>query len=157
MKIQRVYLDTSVWGGCFDREFEPWSTALMNDFRTGYLKPVSSELVEAELVEAPSSVQELYSELSGLNLEVISLEAEAFELADLYQERGILTPGFYDDGVHIALASIAEVDLLVSWNFRHIVHYDKIRRFNAVNLERGYKPLVIYSPREVARYDEDAH
>ena len=47
---------------------------------------------------------------------------------------------------------MAEVDLLVSWNFRHIVHHDKIRRFNGVNLEQGYKSLTIYSPREVARY-----
>ena len=77
---------------------------------------------------------------------------EAFELDDLYQESGILTSNFYDDGLHIALATLAEVDLLVSWNFRHIVHYDKIRRFNAVNLEQGYKSLTIYSPREVARY-----
>ena len=77
---------------------------------------------------------------------------EAFELADLYQESGILTSNFYDDGLHTALATLAEVDLLVSWNFRHIVHYDKIRRFNTVNLEQGYKSLTIYSPREVARY-----
>ena len=155
MKIPRFYLDTSVLGGCFDREFEPWSSALINDFKSGHLKPVSSELVEAELAAAPASVQLLYTELLGLDLEVIPLDVEAFELADLYQKREILTPNFYDDGVHIALATLAEVDLLVSWNFKHIVHYDKIRRFNAVNLERGYKPLIIYSPREVARYDED--
>jgi hypothetical protein len=73
------------------------------------------------------------------------------------RERGILTPKFYADGIHIALATIAEVDLLVSWNFKHIVHYDKIRLFTAVNLERGYKPLVIYSPREVASDGEDNH
>jgi hypothetical protein len=63
--------------------------------------------------------------------------------------------GYYDDGVHIAFATIAEVDVLVSWNFKHIVHLDKIRLFNAVNLEQGYKPLVIYSPREVASYDNE--
>jgi hypothetical protein len=78
-------------------------------------------------------------------------------LADAYQLHGILTPKFYADGLHIALATIAEVDLLVSWNFRHIVRYDKIRLFTAVNLERGYKPLAIYSPREVASDEEDNH
>lgn len=67
----------------------------------------------------------------------------------------IVSPKYADDAVHIALATAAEVDLLVSWNFRHIVHYEKIRLFNAVNLERGYKPLQIYSPREVAHYGED--
>ena len=71
--------------------------------------------------------------------------------------RRILTPKFYADGMHIALATVAEVDLLVSWNFRHIVRYDKIRLFTAVNLERGYKSLAIYSPREVASDEEDNH
>ena len=79
-------------------------------------------------------------------------------LADAYQEHGVLTPKFYADGLHIASRQeSAEVDLLVSWNFRHIVHYDKIRLFAAVNLERGYKPLAIYSPREVASDEEDNH
>ena len=59
------------------------------------------------------------------------------------------------DGLHIALASVVEADLLVSWNFRHIVHFDKIRLFNSVNLEQSYKPLQIYSPREVARIEGD--
>jgi hypothetical protein len=77
------------------------------------------------------------------------------DLADVYQQRGILTPKFYNDGVHVALATIAEVDILVSWNFKHIVHFDKIRLFNAINLERGYKPLQIYSPREVMSYGTD--
>jgi hypothetical protein len=66
-------------------------------------------------------------------------------------------PRFYADGTHIALATITEADLLVSWNFRHIVRYDKIRLFTAVNLERGYRPLAIYSPREVASNEEDDH
>jgi hypothetical protein len=69
-----------------------------------------------------------------------------------YQAHGILTPKFYDDGLHIAVATVGEADVLVSWNFKHIVHFDKIRMFNAVNLEYGYKPLQIFSPREVTTY-----
>ncbi len=75
-------------------------------------------------------------------------------MADAYQDRNILPPKFHDDGVRIALATVAEVDVLVSWNFKHIVHYEKIRLFNAVNLEFGYKQLQIYSPREVTNYEE---
>ena len=66
-----------------------------------------------------------------------------------YMERSVLGQRFINDMLHIALATIAEVDVLVSWNFKHIVHLDKIRLFNAVNMEQGYKPLTIYSPREV--------
>jgi hypothetical protein len=116
--------------------------------------PVVSEVVAAEIRGAPAQVREVYSELIASGAEVLAVGAPVLLLAELYQERRILTPKFYDDCVHIALATTAAVDLLVSWNFKHIVHYDKIRLFNAVNLELGYKPLSIYSPREVTHYGE---
>lgn len=152
MKLQRIYLDTSVLGGCFDPEFAEWSNGLMQDFRIGCLKPVLSQVIAAELREAPDRIQVLYAELLALGAEIIEATESALELADAYQTRRILTPRFYDDGLHIALATVAEVDVLVSWNFRHIVHFDKIRLFNAVNLEYGYRALQIFSPREVTSH-----
>ena len=157
MKAQRVYIDTSVLGGCFDLEFARWSHALIEDFRVGRLKPVISEIVTAEVTDAPAQVRELFADLLALKPESVNISPEVLALADAYQQHGILTPKFYADGMHIALATVAEVDLLVSWNFRHIVRYDKIRLFTAVNLERGYKSLAIYSPREVASDEEDNH
>ena len=157
MKAQRVYIDTSVLGGCFDPEFAQWSNALLADFRASLLKPVISEIVAAEVADAPTAIRDLFRDLMALNPEMIATTPEALALADAYQEHGILTPKFYADGIHMALATIAEVDLLVSWNFKHIVRYDKIRLFTAVNLERGYKPLAVYSPREVASDEEDNH
>src|SRR3990170_4149829 len=64
----------------------------------------------------------------------------------------ILTHKFHNDARHIAIATGAGADLLVSWNFKHIVRFDKIQKFNAVNIEMGYKPISIYSPREVTTY-----
>jgi hypothetical protein len=157
MKSQRVYIDTSVLGGCFDPEFARWSNALIDDFRAGRHKPVISEIIIAETADAPSMVRELLADLLTLMPETLVITPEVLALADAYQEHGILTPKFYADGLHIALATSAQVDLLVSWNFRHIVRYDKIRLFTAVNLERGYQPLAIYSPREVASDEEDNH
>jgi hypothetical protein len=155
MKVQRVYIDTSVLGGCFDAEFAQWSNRLLTDIRRGLLAPVVSDIVAVEMADAPPNVQALYADLLAEQAEVITVSASALELADIYQRRGILTAKFYNDGLHIAVATVAEVDILVSWNFKHIVHFDKIRRFNAVNLERGYKPLQIYSPREVVSYDDE--
>jgi len=154
MKTQRIYIDTSVIGGCHDPEFAPWSNGLMKDFRLGNFTPVLSRTVALEVIGAPEEVRKTYAELLNLDHELLELTPEATALADLYQRRDILTPKFYDDGLHIALATIAEVDVLVSWNFKHIVHLDKIRLFNAVNIEQGYKPLQIYSPREVTNYEE---
>ena len=153
MKTQRVYLDTSVIGGCFDNEFSRWSNAPMQDFRDGTFRPLVSEVTEREIEDAPDEIQQLYAELLTLNAEVLKVDETAIELANQYQRRRILTPKFYDDGVHIALATLAEADVLVSWNFKHIVKFDKIRLFNGVNLLYGYKPLQIYSPREVTTYE----
>lgn len=153
MKKPRIYIDTSVIGGCFDAEFSEWSNGLMKDFATGAFVPILSDVVAAEVKDAPVPVRQMYEELLHSEHEFVLVNEEVVELADAYQRRGILTPKFYDDGLHIALATIAEVDLLVSWNFKHIVHFDKIRLFSSVNLELGYKPLQIYSPREVTRVE----
>ena len=153
MKIQRIYIDTSVIGGCFDAEFSQWSKGLLKDFKKGLFIPAISEITQAEILDAPDNVKEIYEEFLQAGSQILPISNEAYDLADAYQRRKILTPKFYDDGMHIALATIAEVDLLVSWNFKHIVHFDKIRMFNSVNLERGYKPLQIFSPREVTYYE----
>jgi hypothetical protein len=155
MRVQRIYIDTSVIGGCFDPEFARWSNGLFKDIRLGTFMPVVSELTAAEVANAPERVRDRYSELLDFGAEILEADESILLLAEVYQERRILTPKFYDDGLHIALATSAEVDLLVSWNFRHIVHYEKIRLFNAVNLELGYKPLQIYSPREVTHHGEE--
>jgi len=153
MHIQRIYLDTSVIGGCFDTEFARWSRGLMQDFQLGRYRAVLSEVVAAEIEEAHTRVRQQYAEIAALpGTEFLLLSPETIELARAYENRGIVSPKYYDDGTHIALATSAGVDLLVSWNFKHIVHFEKIRLFNAVNLELGYRPLEIYSPREVTHH-----
>ena len=151
-KLTRIYIDTSVIGGCCDPEFEKWPNLLLDDCRAGILCPVVSFITESELMGAPIEVAEIYQELQGMGLAVIEGSPEALELADAYIARGILTPKYQNDALHIALATIENVDILVSWNFHHIVRFDQIRRFNAVNLESGYKSIDIRSPREVVSY-----
>ncbi|HET7322222.1 MAG TPA: PIN domain-containing protein [Longimicrobiaceae bacterium] len=154
MRKQKIYLDTSVIGGCFDAEFAQWSNALMDDFREGYFTPVVSTIVAAEIALAPAFVRERYAEILALGAEVLE-ESEASDgLAGEYREHAIVPERFYADALHIALATVAQVDLLASWNFKHIVRFDRIRLFNAVNREMGYKEIEIYSPREVARDGE---
>ena len=152
MKKLRIYIDTSVIGGCFDLEFKIWSDALMEDFRQRHYVPVLSNVTAAEVAPAPEFVQALHLELLSLPAEVVAVTDEVVSLVESYTARSVLSSRFYNDMLHIALATIAEVDVLVSWNFKHIVRLDKIRLFNAVNLEQGYKPLTIYSPREVIHY-----
>lgn len=152
MKTQRVYIDTSVIGGCFDPEFSNWSNGLVKDLEIGNFKPVISEIVATEINSAPQFVRNQYDKILLLNPEILKIDDEALELVSFCHKHDILGAKYRNDMLHIALATIAEVDILVSWNFKHIVRFDKIRLFNAVNIENGFKRLEIYSPREVTIY-----
>ena len=129
--------------------------ALVDDFRLGRYVPVISDVTAAEVLAAPGFVRELHAEMLTLSAEAVGVSEEAISLAGSYEAHGVLGARFRNDMLHIALATIADVDVLVSWNFRHIVRLDKIRLFNAVNIEQGYKLISIYSPREVTSYGQE--
>lgn len=152
MKKTSIYVDTSVVGGCCDPEFEEWSNGLLKDFQAGTFALLLSELIDAEIQEAPDEVIKVYAEFRKCMESIIEITPEAVELADAYLRHRILTPKYRDDARHIAIATVAGADLVVSWNFKHIVRFDKIQKFNAVNIEMGYKPVSIYSPREVTTH-----
>ena len=149
----RIYVDTSVIGGCFDVEFVTWSDALMRDFRAKRTVPVLSDVTAAEVAGAPVAVRMLHQELLGLSGGVLPVTPAVLTLVAAYEARRILPRKFAADMTHIALATIAEVDAIVRWNFKHIVRLEKIRLFNAVNVELGYRALSILSPREVTTYE----
>ena len=149
MRRLRVYADTSVYGGCFDEEFKKASRAFFREVSGGRFGLVVSETVQRELAEAPEEVKQVLAGLDMGNLEFIDSSSELTQLRDAYLQAGILGGASQDDAEHIAAASVAEVDLVVSWNFKHIVHFDKIAGFGAVNLLHGYKPLRIHAPQEV--------
>lgn len=153
MKKLRIYLDTSVIGGSFDDEFSAHSIRLIENIKNNIISGVISDITIRELDFAPALVKSdfgLYKE----KLEVIEITDDMIGLAGKYIEENAVTDKFYEDALHIACATVAQVDLLVSWNFKHIVNVNKITLFNAVNLKNGYKLLQIYSPLEVIDNDE---
>ncbi|MBF0473459.1 MAG: hypothetical protein HQK91_14370 [Nitrospirae bacterium] len=154
MKKTCIYVDTSVIGGCCDPEFMQWSNALLTDFKLGFFNLLLSELTDAEIYDAPEEVKKIYSDFRQLSLDIIKITEEVIELTEAYLSHNILSKNYRSDAIHIAAATIAGADLIVSWNFKHIVHFDKIQKFNAVNIEVGYKPVLIYSPLEVTRHDD---
>ena len=149
MKKLRIYADTSVFGGCFDEEFSKESKALFEGIKSGRFILVISTTTLRELNNAPDYVQSVLAGLPPEMVEVIDYSEEIRNLRDAYLETGVVDPGSKFDAEHVAAASVAEVDIVVSWNFKHIVHYEKINGYQAVNLLNGYKPIHIYSPREV--------
>lgn len=151
MKTLRVYIDTSVVGGCLDEEFAHPSRTLIKMAREGRIALVVSDLLLVELQRAPAEVREIAARLFPVNVEQVTENEETRGLRDAYLKAGIVGTKHRNDAHHVALATVYRADLIVSWNFKHIVHYDKIRGFNAVNLMNDYSTIEIRSPREVIR------
>lgn len=147
--IARVYVDTSVIGGCRDEEFQEHSERLFADFEADRLRAVISNITIAEVLQAPEEVRAVLERPALQKAEKVYLNEEAVLLAEAYVQEGVVSEANRVDAQHIAIATVQRVDILVSWNFQHIVKWDRIRAFNAVNLKRGYPQLEIRSPREV--------
>jgi hypothetical protein len=145
----RIYTDTSVLGGCEDEEFRDKFSQLLGAFRRGDLTLVLSELTLRELEGAPDGVRSLLASVPSGHIEVLAVTPEAEDLASAYIADGAIGPGMHADALHIALATVGRVDVLVSWNFKHIVNLKRIHAYNAVNLKNGYPLLEIRTPREV--------
>jgi len=155
MKRFRVYADTSVFGGCFDDEFADESKLFFSAIKEGKYTLVVSTITIAELRRAPESVRQVLAELPKDAIETLEFSEEITYLREAYLAAGILKPENKSDAEHIASASVADVDFVVSWNFKHIVHYEKIAGYQAVNLLNGYKEIRIYSPKEVVESEEE--
>ena len=153
MNVYRVYADTSVFGGVFDDEFATASRTFFNQVGERFVL-VTSALVEAELATAPSEVCELFDRTLA-DAEIIGVSEPALRLQQAYLNAGIVTPKWATDALHVALASVAACSFIISWNFKHIVHFEKIPLYNAVNTLQGYRAIAIYSPQEVISYDDN--
>lgn len=151
---QRIYLDTSVIGGYLDNEFQEWSKRLFEEFKSGEKMAVISDVTLTEIESARLQVRNLIKLIPVENIEFVLNEPEAEELASAYLKEGAITKKFYEDALHIAIATFNKVDVLVSWNFKHIVNLDRIKKHNAVNLKLGYMILEIRNPREILKYHD---
>ena len=151
--IQRIYLDTSVIGGYYDTEFEEDTRILFEKIKLGQFHVVLSDITEGELQEAPEMIRNLFIELSVGSATKIELTEEAVQLADTYLAEKVVGKTSRVDCFHIALATIQRVDILVSWNFKHIVNVQRIRGYNSVNMKLGYPTIDIRSPKEIIYYE----
>jgi len=151
---RRIYTDTSVIGGCLDVEFEEGSLALFDTFKAGSTVLVISDLTIAELESAPQAVRDVLISVSKEHMEFVEFSEEASDLAETYLRDGVVSQKSRVDAQHIATATINRVDVLVSWNFKHIVNLERIHGYNSVNLRLGYPILEIRTPTEVLDYED---
>jgi hypothetical protein len=125
---------------------------LFEKIKAGKYNVFISDLVEGELKKAPENVKNL---LKDIKYQSVKVSQECRKLADEYMKENVVGKTSEDDCVHIATATIFNVDYLVSWNYKHIVRAEKIKGYNSVNLKNGYKQLDIHSPREMEVYDDE--
>lgn len=153
-KKLNLYIDTSIVGGYFDIEFEQETKVLFQEVLKDRFNIVYSDVTKDELLGAPAQVQSLLTKVPEKNKIEIHLTEEAVLLADTYIKEKVVGKTSREDCFHIALATIYKADILVSWNFKHIVNVMRIRGYNAVNLKLGYSTIDIRSPKEIISYEK---
>ncbi len=151
--IPIVYIDTSVAGGKFDMEFEFWTTLFFKAVEEGQYQLALSTVLDLELEAAPERVRNFVDHLNPEHYINIEYNNQAQELANKYIEAGIVGSTSIADCRHIATATVNKIDILTSWNFKHIVNLNKIRLYNEVNNQNGYGNLEIRTPRELLNYE----
>ena len=153
--IKRVYIDTSVFGGFFDKDFEKETKPFFEKIFEKRIKIVISEILELELYRAPDHVRDFFESLPSYCIERVELTDEARDLSEKYISEKVVGKASRADCQHIALATLNKVDVLVSWNFKHIVNLERIRGYNSINFREGYQMTEIRTPKEIFNYEND--
>ena len=145
----KFYIDTSVWGGYWDEKFKKDTRTFFDYMKKNDVEIIYSSITTDELERAPKRVENLLKELEGIKKTYIAVSDEEKELAYFYLKEGALSKKCENDALHIAAASIYQVDVLISWNFRHMVNFVRIKQYNDINLKNGYSTIDIRSPKEM--------
>ncbi len=151
----RIYIDTLIVGGYFDEEFKETTIKLFDRLINKEIIFVISDLLYLELINAPQKVKNLLFKYKSENFERVDLTEEAIELADTYISEKVIGKTSLEDCRYIALATIYKVNVLASWNFKHIVNLERIRGYNSVNLRLGYSVIEIRSPKDLIKYENN--
>lgn len=148
-------MDTSVWGGLFDIEFELETALLFDMVKREQIVCLYSDITENELMRAPENIRLFFDTFPDEQKERVAITPEILKLAETYVNENVVGRTSFDDCVHIATATVYRADLLVSWNFKHIVNVYRARGYNAINIKFGYPVLNIHSPKEIVGYERE--
>jgi len=155
VKIPTLYLDTSVIGGRFDEEFKTATRELFRQADLGFYKLFVSVVTESEIQNAPPEIQKFFIETFADAGQILPLTEESEKLARAYVTAGIVTANYADDARHVAIATVEQAGLVVSWNFKHLANYRRETGFNGVNRLQGYRSVRILTPMELIYGDTE--
>ena len=152
--IKRIYIDTSVFGGYFDQEFEKETKPFFDKIIQEKIKIIVSEVLELEIYRAPDFIQDFFESIPDTLIETVELTDEIRDLANRYINEKVVGKTSTADCQHIAIATVYKADVLVSWNFKHIVNLERIRGYNSINFREGYQMIEIRTPKEIFNYED---
>ena len=153
MKTPVLYLDTSVIGGYFDDEFKEATRELWRQMEAGKYRFVTSTITADELAEAPIQVRDLWADTFTPEM-ILDVTEDMDQLAAAYMAQKVVPAKYEDDALHVAIAVVGGIQVIVSWNFKHLVNFQREAGFNGVNLLQGYPSVRILSPLELIYDDE---
>jgi hypothetical protein len=158
MKKLKLYLETSVWNFLFAFDAQDKKTAtelFFKEARTGKYDLFISQTVIAEINEAPNEKKEkLLRAIDEISPVILFRTKEVNNLAEAYIENGLLGKNHFLDVLHISYASINNLDILISWNMRHIVRTKTHFLVNLTNMARNIGNLEIWTPEELMDYED---
>ena len=150
MKKLKIFLDTSVYSAIFDSR-DPNRQKLTQDFwnTIGDYEVYYSEIIVEEIIAV--SDENLKKDMKDLlkNGKNVNISTEVKELSQIYIDEGLIPEKYENDALQIALTSVYSLDILISWNFKHLVKRKTRIGVNLINLKNGYKPIEILAPPEL--------
>ena len=159
MRIPKIYIDTSVISYLDNAARPDWVSEtlhLWEEIIDGKYVPIVSDITIEEIEKCTEAKKDtLYSYIAQIDVVRAEETSESLALAQKYIEHGVLKEKSRDDCRHIGLATIAEADYIVSWNFKHFVNIKTIDKVQAVNKLNGYKEIKIISPQMLGGKDGD--
>lgn len=158
MRIPKIYLETTMFNYYFDKEREahPYTVRLFEEIQEGRYHPYTSQYVVGELKNAGEPKRgQMLGLLEQYDIVTLDYSQEARNLATLYVSEKIIPAKYLTDGIHIAVATVNDLDMILSLNFRHIVRKKTVEGTGLINLRAGYRPISIHAPQEVVDYEQD--
>ncbi|MCL2184129.1 MAG: type II toxin-antitoxin system VapC family toxin [Chitinispirillia bacterium] len=158
MRKPKIYLETTIFNHFFDTERDAHADTveLFREIQAGKYDAYTSSYVIDELSQADEPKRSnMLALIAEYNITVLDAADEARDLADIYVSEGIIPVKYRYDGLHIAIATINDLEYIVSLNFKHINKVKTKTMTGLINVRNGYKQILITTPMEVTENDEN--
>jgi predicted nucleic acid-binding protein len=154
-KLKKLYLETSAWNFYFADDAPEKQAVTLQFFeqvKQGAYEIFISDIVLEEIAKASEQKSKLLFDLiAEYQPKKLESNQAALNLAGKYLEQNVLPVRAIADSKHAAIATVYELDALISWNLKHLANLRKMEKINGVNLTEGYsKRLELITPMEVS-------